>query len=495
MFSDSEEEEGSEGVASESEGEGSEGVASESEGEESVGVASDSEGEESVGVASEEDVDSEIEEEEEDSDFEPRMKLSACCKQKARKRPRESHSEKEVASSSEEEDDEMEEDKEYEDGDEEEGGDEDSDEEEGDDEQDSVSGASESSDVGASGFLDDEAMEVELSSEEEDEQDSVSGASESSDVGTSGFLDDEAMEVELSSEEEDEEEGSSGMSEEGEEEGESKSTSQDFIEVGTASRSGGGKGGGGQFHLNWKQDIAAKASQAYSHRSSSTTNLKRLIYNSKTSSRGGEGDKGSEGEEDGASKDIGGLFQLTKKKSLSVFHREDASSLLRVDRSASSRDWTAPATIAAAKDLFVTGNWGAEGAQALLDEDDALYGDFEDIENREDEKSADEAETAVKENKKEEAKAKKRLEKKKKMKAAFDAGYDEEEGEGEGGTYLEELKREVSEQERRNREEFEAVDERTRIQYEGVRPGYYVRLELKGEKVGTSRSLTFVVQR
>ena len=69
-----------------------------------------------------------------------------------------------------------------------------------------------------------------------------------------------------------------------------------------------------------------------------------------------------------------------------------------------------------------------------------------------------------------------RLEKKRKLKAVFDADYDE----GEGG-HLEELRREVEGQTQVNRVEFAGLDEGVRVQYEGVPPGSYVRIELSGE--------------
>ncbi len=68
---------------------------------------------------------------------------------------------------------------------------------------------------------------------------------------------------------------------------------------------------------------------------------------------------------------------------------------------------------------------------------------------------------------------------KKELKASFDSEYDVGEGEG-GSSYLEELKREVSEQEELNRLAFEGMDDAARLVYEGARPGSYVRMEIKG---------------
>ena len=166
----------------------------------------------------------------------------------------------------------------------------------------------------------------------------------------------------------------------------------------------------------------------------------------------------------------GGLFQLSKKKKLSAYHAEDTSLLLPTF--SGDKDWASLSSVV--KKLFVTGDWGSESAQARLDEDDALFGDFEDLETGEQSETKPPGEEAGDEETDEAEKT--RLENKKRLKEAFDAGYDEE----EGGGYLEDLKREVTEQEQRNRAEFEGMDDKTRQQLEGIRPGHYVRIVLKG---------------
>jgi len=70
---------------------------------------------------------------------------------------------------------------------------------------------------------------------------------------------------------------------------------------------------------------------------------------------------------------------------------------------------------------------------------------------------------------------KKRLADKKKLKARFDADYDDTGGK----SHYEELKREVDEQAQINRSEFEGLDDSQRVEYEGYRPGMYVRVEIK----------------
>lgn len=71
------------------------------------------------------------------------------------------------------------------------------------------------------------------------------------------------------------------------------------------------------------------------------------------------------------------------------------------------------------------------------------------------------------------------MERKKKLKESFDAEYDVGEGEG-GSSYLDELKKEVNEQEKVNRLTFEGMDDHERMIYEGARPGAYVRMEIRG---------------
>ena len=223
--------------------------------------------------------------------------------------------------------------------------------------------------------------------------------------------------------------------------------------------------------LRWKESLAQKASKSYASRSNASANLRRLIYSDAPLPGDFVGDLSDGDQRD--QEEIGGLFQLTKKAVITIFHKEDTS-LVR-PKAEAAHNFTSPDVARTVKVLFVTGDWGEGGAQALLDEDDALYGDFEDMESGEKEAGQEEG-VSREEDDAEGAKKKKRLEKKKKLKAAFDVGYDED---GGGASYLDDLKKEVSEQEQRNRAEFEGMDEQTRLQYEGVRPGYYVRVELK----------------
>ena len=64
---------------------------------------------------------------------------------------------------------------------------------------------------------------------------------------------------------------------------------------------------------------------------------------------------------------------------------------------------------------------------------------------------------------------------------AFDAEYDDTAEDGGGGRrHYEDLKKEVDAQTVLNRGEFEGMDDALRVQYEGFRPGMYVRMEIRG---------------
>jgi ribosome biogenesis protein BMS1 len=74
------------------------------------------------------------------------------------------------------------------------------------------------------------------------------------------------------------------------------------------------------------------------------------------------------------------------------------------------------------------------------------------------------------------------LAKKKRLKAKFDAEFDnQKDGDHEKtgeGAYYDSLKHEADEQSQRNRLEFDKMDDSARVDYEGFRPGMYVRIEI-----------------
>lgn len=110
------------------------------------------------------------------------------------------------------------------------------------------------------------------------------------------------------------------------------------------------------------------------------------------------------------------------------------------------------------------------------DEDEEIFGDFEDLETGE---VATESEKVdLKKDNKSELKDEKTnledlAEKKRKLKQSFDAEYDE------GSKFYNDLKEELNLQSQLNKNEFDRLDDSSRVQFEGFRPGMYVRMEFE----------------
>jgi len=231
--------------------------------------------------------------------------------------------------------------------------------------------------------------------------------------------------------------------------------------------------------LQWKADLAMKARDSFYARQSGTASLRRLVY----------GVSGQEELVAGQEKDtVGGLFTVVKAKG-GVAKQEMDSLDCSVWKVEHSQDWDRDEVKDRIKDCFVTGQWAkGQDAEELIkmDDEDEVYGDFEDLETgqvvtgeKDDEEEEEELPRMVdlKGDKEAElAKRKERMERKLKLKRSFDTEYDG--GEGEKGTYYEDLKKEVDDQSNLNKSEFDGVEDSLRVQYEGYRPGMYVRLEL-----------------
>merc|ERR1719495_2943528 len=230
--------------------------------------------------------------------------------------------------------------------------------------------------------------------------------------------------------------------------------------------------------LNWKEDLAMKARDSFYARQSGTASLRRLVY--------GQQDE-EEGEDE---KDtVGGLFTL-KNEGKQERQGTDCT-VWKVDM---PQDWELDAVIDRIRDCFVTGNWSkgrdAEELMKLDDEEDEVYGDFEDLETGKKvdgnpegdggDEDEDEKPNVVNyggDREKELAKRKERMERKLKLKRQFDSEYDG--GDGDKNSYYDDLKKEVDEQAALNRGEFEGMEDSMRVQYEGHRPGMYVRIEVE----------------
>lgn len=239
----------------------------------------------------------------------------------------------------------------------------------------------------------------------------------------------------------------------------------------------------------WKENMKEKAAQAFHARSQKQRNLQFLIY-------GNEDDYKEEEEEEieDSSEFLGELFRKVKKQENTQAEKRswdgvETTRCVFTEADALIKDEEILDLIT---DCFVTGKWDEEeDAQALLEKDEELYGDFEDLEakNKEDgQREAEDAAASIEQNGEESSGRSKKLsweereaqlqakreERKRKLKEAFDSEYDHEDEK----TYFDELKQELGEQAQLNQKEFEDLEDERRVQFEGYRPGLYLRVEL-----------------
>ncbi|XP_072851145.2 ribosome biogenesis protein BMS1 homolog [Pogona vitticeps] len=229
--------------------------------------------------------------------------------------------------------------------------------------------------------------------------------------------------------------------------------------------------------LKWKEDLTQKAAEAFLRQQQSAPNLRKLVYGTVAE------DEENEPQED----ELGGLFHVSRPDKESK-RKADALDCSKFHVEA-PQDWDLDEVMNSIRDCFVTGNWEADkDAAKLLKEDEELYGDFEDLETgtihkgkqsdpgnqagNEEEKEDGEGEDGK--TSKEEEEKQQRIDKKRKLKEMFDAEYDEGDA-----TYFDDLKGEMQRQAQLNRAEFEDQDDETRVQYEGFRPGMYIRIEFE----------------
>lgn len=229
--------------------------------------------------------------------------------------------------------------------------------------------------------------------------------------------------------------------------------------------------------LKWKEGLQQKASAAFLRHQEAAPNLRKLVYGSVV-----EAEDSEEEEEE----ELGGLFRVNRpQKSKRVQANALDCSHFNPDI---SHNWDLEEMLNSIRDCFVTGQWEeGQDAATLLKEDEELYGDFEDLETgkvhkgvtgEQDQAEKSESDEADDEDQQvkmddEEVQKNKRLEKKRRLKERFDTEYDDGDA-----TYFDDLKEEMQKQAELNRAEFEDMDDESRVQYEGFRPGMYVRLEI-----------------
>ncbi|XP_010242134.1 PREDICTED: ribosome biogenesis protein BMS1 homolog [Nelumbo nucifera] len=231
-----------------------------------------------------------------------------------------------------------------------------------------------------------------------------------------------------------------------------------------------------------------------------TTNLMQLVYGkstlkSTTSVAEEQGDGEDElSEDDDFFKPKGeGKKKLSEELDGDNVNVEDCSKLTNHTK---LKKWKDQELIESIRDRFVTGDW-SKAARRGQDsdangendnDDDAVYGEFEDLETGEKFEGHD---TMQKED---DAEIEDRRLKKLALRAKFDAEYDgsgqsdEENDENnetkfhrnqdKDGGYFDKLKEEIELQKQMNMAELNDLDEATRLDIEGFRTGTYLRLEI-----------------
>lgn len=231
--------------------------------------------------------------------------------------------------------------------------------------------------------------------------------------------------------------------------------------------------------LKWKDNLAQKASEAFYQRQTGKGNLRKLVYGPDITE-----EKSSDESDDGEDDRLGGLFKIASDKrrhtqtTISTKDHVD-SSLFRVDK---MQDWSKANVLDSIRDCFVTGKWKEdEDAEELLAMDDLedmnSEGDFEDLETGQVSQTG-KKDGAEKKDESPEDERKRLIEKKRKLKEQFNSEYDEG-GSKKTKTFYDDLKEEMDQQANLNKSEFDGMDDETRIQYEGYRPGMYVRMEIE----------------
>ncbi|XP_072347438.1 ribosome biogenesis protein BMS1 homolog isoform X1 [Scyliorhinus torazame] len=223
--------------------------------------------------------------------------------------------------------------------------------------------------------------------------------------------------------------------------------------------------------LKWKEGLAQRAADVFKQQSA--LNLQKLVY----------GAVSEEKDEDEEGDILGGIFHVSRPDTESKKKGNGLDSSIFPVKN--PHDWDMEEAMNSVRDCFVTGKWESDkDATTLLGEDDEVYGAFEDLETgevhtgkpgelKQDSEGGEEDDSGDPRGTEEDEEQTKRLDKKRKLKEMFNAEYDDGEG-----TYFHDLKEEMQKQAQLNRAEFDDQDDETRVQYEGFRPGMYIRVEI-----------------
>ena len=132
--------------------------------------------------------------------------------------------------------------------------------------------------------------------------------------------------------------------------------------------------------LAFKNEMHTRASNSFYARQSSSVNLKALVYDTDPTKL----------QENTEKSEVGDFFVKIMEKSSEINDKDETKKPFIATNAIDDEDdilSRVEQLAAMIKDSFVTGDWGEEDAEKLLEEDDALYGDFEDLEKSLDDES------------------------------------------------------------------------------------------------------------
>jgi ribosome biogenesis protein BMS1 len=316
-------------------------------------------------------------------------------------------------------------------------------------------------------------------------------------------VDDDDEEDEEHSENEDEEEPSGSQSDEEEEEDE-EDEEEDGEDVEFDDDEDEEDDDG---EIKWKSKLKERAQMSFQNNNNKHTNWNKLIYSSNEMTVSSQL-ANKNGDDD--------FFTVKRSQPNEPINQDNSKYETQLKRWVQSNNEEDFESI---RDCFVTGKWDEnEDAENLLgdeddddpfgfgdgDADEEVYGDFEDYETGEVHKGkeSDEDDEGLDDNddndgdaksKRSSADEKKRktrnemtkrerlLEKKKRLKEQFDKNFDEKklDEDPNENEYYDFMSKRAEDQSDLNRLEFEKMEDRVRVEYEGFRPGMYVRIEIK----------------
>ncbi|XP_011043597.1 PREDICTED: ribosome biogenesis protein BMS1 homolog isoform X3 [Populus euphratica] len=234
--------------------------------------------------------------------------------------------------------------------------------------------------------------------------------------------------------------------------------------------------------------------------SKQNNNLMQRVYGKSASTPINEKQDGSEDEESDDE-----FFKLKgegNKKLREGFEVEnvDADECSKFTNYSDLKNWKDEEIYESIRDRFVTGDWSKAAQRNKLptandeDDEDSVYGDFEDLETGEKHGNHQKEESGNVSMQKEDELEEQRKLKKLALRARFDAQFDGNEspdeevdekhgakfhrGQANESGYIDKLKEEIEIRKQRNIAELNDLDEETRLEIEGFQTGTYLRLEL-----------------